>query len=209
MSYLIGERETELYQRLRNEAPEISFKRIGRAMRMAFENNGWHKHRSGIPLILHLLEVAHILLRYTKEEDIIVAGLLHDIIARNANVCPNVLIVCFGTRVGKMVDGITPLYWGTTRSLVLTKDETLRKVRLQEDWGCLLIKLAEHVHDVSTIGKLMSAKAYKNFIKEMEGFVLPLAQELGLKLELQQLNTLQRLVKASHDLIAHSEAGTL
>ena len=80
-------------------------KAINQASRLHLDQT--RKGDSGLPYISHPFSVAWILSNYTKDEDIIVGGLLHDVLEDVKGYYYDDLVKDFGERVAHIVQGVS------------------------------------------------------------------------------------------------------
>lgn len=190
---------------------------ILRAYHFAEKAHEGQKRASGEPYITHCIAVAMILAELNVPSTIIIAGLLHDTV-EDTGVTLDDLRAEFGDEVTRLVDGVTKLtnLPQVTRGEVqegnngtngapfpleeeeedLRKralaQETLRKTFLAmgEDIRVVLIKLADRLHNMRTLGYMPEAKR-KRIARETMDIFAPLANRLGIwqiKWELEDLS---------------------
>ena len=144
--------------------------------------------RSGEPYITHPLAVATILAELGMTGPTLAAALLHDTV-EDTEYTLDALTSDFGDEVGRLVDGVTKLdrvTYGKTSAA-----ETVRKmvVAMARDIRVLVIKLADRLHNMRTLGWLPAAKQRKKAAETLEIYA-PLAHRLGMntiKWELEDL----------------------
>ena len=160
-------------------APDMDTERIERAYNVAAAAHAGQTRASGEPYVTHPLATSKILADLYMDEDTIVAGLLHDV-PEDTNVTIDDVRAQFGEDVSNLVDGVTKL-----SQLRYGKDqveaESLRKMFLAmaEDIRVVLIKLADRLHNMRTLGALQREKQIKIARETMEIFA-PLANRLGI-----------------------------
>ena len=160
-------------------APDMDTERIERAYNVAAAAHAGQTRASGEPYVTHPLATSKILADLYMDEDTIVAGLLHDV-PEDTNVTIDDVRAQFGEDVSNLVDGVTKL-----SQLRYGKDqveaESLRKMFLAmaEDIRVVLIKLADRLHNMRTLGALKREKQIKIARETMEIFA-PLANRLGI-----------------------------
>src|SRR5581483_11525893 len=159
--------------------PELNTERIERAYEVAAAAHAGQTRASGEPYVTHPLATAKILADLYMDEDTIVAGLLHDV-PEDTQVTLEELRAQFGDDVANLVDGVTKL-----SQLRYGKDqveaESLRKMFLAmaEDIRVVLIKLADRLHNMRTLGALKRDKQIKIARETLEIYA-PLANRLGI-----------------------------
>ncbi|MBN9103526.1 MAG: bifunctional (p)ppGpp synthetase/guanosine-3',5'-bis(diphosphate) 3'-pyrophosphohydrolase [Propionibacteriaceae bacterium] len=161
---------------------------IERAYRTAEHYHTGQLRKSGDAYITHPLAVATILAELGMNEVTLCAALLHDTV-EDTSYTVEQLTADFGTEIAAMVDGVTKLdkiQYGES-----AKAETIRKMVLamSKDIRVLVIKLADRLHNMRTIGYLRPDKQAAIARDTLEIFA-PLAHRLGMnaiKWELEDL----------------------
>ena len=152
-------------------------------VRLAFEfaakaHDGQFR-KSGEPYIVHPLAAAHILAHMRIDPTIIIATLLHDV-PEDTHVTLEEIEKNFGSEIASMVRGITKLgklkYRGVERYI-----ENLRKmfVAMAEDVRVMIIKFADRIHNLQTLGSLPPPKQYRIALESLEIYA-PIASRLGM-----------------------------
>ncbi len=178
-----------LFSIVRANHPKADLDLIERAYRTAERYHFGQTRKSGDPYITHPLAVATILAELGMTEPVIVAALLHDTVEDT----PYTLDQCrvdFSDEVARMVDGVTKLdkiTYGET-----AKAETIRKMIMatSEEVRVLVIKLADRLHNMRTLGSLRPDKQIRIATETLNIFA-PLAHRLGMntiKWELEDLS---------------------
>ncbi len=162
---------------------------IRRAFELAVAAHKEQRRKSGEPYIMHPIEVA----RICAEEiglgpTALVCALLHDVV-EDTDVTIEEIEEQFGPIIARIVDGLTKLD-GTYTSNV-PQAENLKKVlsTLVDDVRVVLIKMADRLHNMRTLGAMPHHKQVK-IAAETSYIYAPLAHRLGLyniKTELQDL----------------------
>ena len=160
-------------------------RRIDKAIKVATKAHEGQMRKSGDPYITHPLAVMKILQDWHMDEDTIIAGVLHDTV-EDTNLTLKDIEAEFGENVAHLVDGVTKL--GKAREgmrdidtyLPQTKDNLLRLlVATGADIRVLIIKLADRLHNLRTLGAL-SADKQKKIAKESLEVFAPLADRLNM-----------------------------
>ncbi|MFL6622293.1 MAG: GTP diphosphokinase [Sulfurifustis sp.] len=168
-----------------------------RACRFAERAHTGQWRASGEPYVYHALAVARILADLGVDYEAVVAAILHDVVEDTPATLDDVRRE-FGERVAALVDGVTKMEViqefkgvaaGSRREHV--QAESLRKMLLAmaEDVDVVLIKLADRLHNMRTLGALPEPKQ-KRIARETMDIFAPLANRLGiwqLKWELEDL----------------------
>lgn len=179
----------DLKQAIRTNGLKISFDVLQRAYEFASDAHKGQVRRSGEPYLQHPLHTALTLIDMRLDEPTIVAGLLHDV---PEDTSYNLVEIKkrFGPEVESLVAGITKLgkirYRGIERYA-----ENLRKmfISMAQDVRVVLIKMADRLHNLRTIGSLPAEKQQR-IAREVLEIYTPIANRLGmgrLKGELEDL----------------------
>jgi len=148
------------------------------------------KRRSGEEYITHPVAVATNLASLGLGTATLLAALLHDTVEDTPASLEDIR-EGFGDEVALLVDGVTKLDRIQTDSKQEQQAETLRKmvVAMARDIRVLVVKLADRLHNMQTIG-VMSRDKQKRIAQETLDIYAPLAHRLGMqqfKLELEDL----------------------
>ncbi|MDH5572660.1 MAG: GTP diphosphokinase [Gammaproteobacteria bacterium] len=152
---------------------------------------------SGEAYFLHSLAVANILAELKLDAETICAAILHDVV-EDTHITLDDIQTQFSPAIAQLVDGVTKMdIISTLRTIDLNQQkenlqaENLRKMLLAmaEDVRVVLIKLADRLHNMRTLGALTSDKQQRIAQETMDIFA-PLANRLGIwqvKWELEDL----------------------
>ena len=146
--------------------------------------------KSGEPYITHPVAVAQVLAEQGLDVDTLVAAILHDTI-EDTPLSRADIALQFGETVAELVDGVTKLDKLSFASRQEAAAESFRKMLLamSRDLRVILIKLADRLHNMRTLGA-QSAEARRRIAIETLEIFAPIAQRLGMNLikaELQDL----------------------
>jgi len=151
--------------------------------------------KTGEPYLEHPLNTAMILAELHLDAETLAAALLHDV-PEDCGVSLDEIEAAFGPQVVKLVDGVTKLGKLTSRARTReTKSnvqaENLRKMLLAtaEDLRVVLIKLADRLHNMRTLGGLPAEKR-RAIAQETLEIYAPLAHRLGMREAKWQLEDL-------------------
>ena len=166
--------------------------KITRAYNFAKEAHKGVRRRSGEPYILHPIAVAKIAnheigLGSTS----ICAALLHDVI-EDTDYTAEDIDQHFGKKIAQIVVGLTKISGGIFGDKASAQAENFRKLLLtmSEDIRVVLLKMADRLHNMRTLGSMAPNKQYK-IAGETLYIYAPLAHRLGLfaiKTELEDLS---------------------
>ena len=165
---------------------------IERAFNFAKEAHKGIRRRSGEPYILHPIAVAKIA---SQEIGLgstsICAALLHDVVEDTEYTVEDIE-QNFGKKIAQIVEGLTKISGGIFGDKASAQAENFRKLLLtmSEDIRVVLIKMADRLHNMRTLGSMAPNKQYK-IAGETLYIYAPLAHRLGLfaiKTELENLS---------------------
>ncbi len=187
---LIATEVDELVALVGESNADVDTSVIRRAAAYSAERHAGQLRKSGEPFVMHPLEVAKICAELRQEPSVIVAAILHDVL-EDTNASRDEVASEFGEEVALLVDGVTKLsriQFGTREE---AQAETYRKMILSmaQDVRVILVKLADRMHNLRTIGALPKQKQMQKARETLEVYA-PLAHRLGihsLKWELEDL----------------------
>jgi len=160
---------------------------INRAYVFAANAHANQKRSSGEPYLEHPLAVANILASLRLDDKSIVTGLLHDTVEDTAVTIEDIEHR-FGNEVASLVDGVTKIGQIRFTSSEHKQAENFRKMILAtaKDLRVLLVKLADRLHNMRTLGFLPERKRRLIALETMEIYA-PLAHRLGIHWLTQEL----------------------
>ncbi len=165
---------------------------IERAFQFARKAHSGVRRRSGEPYIMHPIAVAKIA---SQEIGLgstsICAALLHDVVEDTEYTVEDIE-QHFGPKIAQLVEGLTKISGGIFGDKASLQAENFRKLLLtmSEDIRVVLIKMADRLHNMRTLGSMAPNKRYK-IAGETLYIYAPLAHRLGLfaiKTELEDLS---------------------
>ena len=146
--------------------------------------------RSGKPYFTHCSAVGIILSKWKMDARTISAGLMHDII-EDTDSSRKDMVDKFGEEIAELVDGVSKLSGIKFSSRRERQAENFMKMFLSvaKDLRVIIIKFADRLHNMTTIGHLPLIKQRRIAIETRDVYA-PLAHRLGmnkLKVELEDL----------------------
>ncbi|HQU95973.1 MAG: bifunctional (p)ppGpp synthetase/guanosine-3',5'-bis(diphosphate) 3'-pyrophosphohydrolase [Saprospiraceae bacterium] len=170
---------------------------IRQAYEIAVQAHSKQRRKSGEPYILHPIEVA----RICAEEiglgpTAVVAALLHDVV-EDTDVSLDDIKKQFGDKICRLVDGLTKL--DSSYNSENPQAENFKKVlsTLNSDVRVVLIKMADRLHNMRTLGSMKREKQLK-IASETSYIYAPLAHRLGLyKLKTEFMDLCLKILEPS------------
>jgi RelA/SpoT family (p)ppGpp synthetase len=155
-------------------------KRVRDAYRFSDEAHLGQLRSSGDAYISHPIAVAEICAGMKLDANAIIAALLHDVM-EDQGIPKDVLIDKFGTQVADLVDGLSKIDRLQFRNSQEAQAENFRKMLLAmaRDVRVILIKLADRLHNMRTLGALAPDKR-RRIAQETMDIYTPIAHRLGL-----------------------------
>lgn len=138
------------------------------------------KRYTGEDYITHPIAVATILAEMRMDPPTIVAAILHDVL-EDTHITKTGIITQFGKEIADLVDGVTKLTQIEFESRAEAQAENFRKMlmAMARDIRVILIKLADRLHNMRTIGDLPRKKR-RRIAKETLEIFAPIANRLGM-----------------------------
>ncbi len=185
--YLISDLCVELESYL----PAHEITEVYRAYLFGAEAHEGQSRKSGEPYIFHPLAVARILSELRMDYNCLVAAILHDVIEDTPTVKEQ-LRELFGAEVAELVDGVSKMTHLESGSRAEKQAESFRKMLLamSKDIRVILIKLADRLHNMRTLGAMPSASRQRIARETLEIYA-PIATRLGInemRIELEDLS---------------------
>ena len=175
--------------------PEDKVALVKEAYEFAAKAHEGQLRKTGEPFLEHPLSVAMILAELHLDAETLAAALLHDV-PEDCGISLEEIGGKFGSHVVKLVDGVTKLNklanrarTGETKSKV--QAENLRKMLIAsaEDLRVVLIKLADRLHNMRTLG-VLPVERRRAIAQETMDIYAPLAHRLGMREAKWQLEDL-------------------
>ena len=165
---------------------------ITKAFNFANQAHRGVKRRSGEPYIMHPIAVAQIVCsEIGLGSTSICSALLHDVVEDTDYTVEDIENI-FGPKIAQIVDGLTKISGGIFGDRASAQAENFKKLLLtmSDDIRVILIKIADRLHNMRTLGSMLPNKQYK-IAGETLYIYAPLAHRLGLnriKTELENLS---------------------
>ncbi|WP_044282713.1 sodium:solute symporter family transporter [Candidatus Amoebophilus asiaticus] len=169
--------ENELLDKIK--AIKIDTKTIAKALKTIKRYHAGVKRKSGEPFFTHPIAVALILLEYCKDQDAVVAALLHDTVEDTSLSLVQIEAI-FGEQVAFIVKKVTNLE-DNLRRISLADHENVYRLMEYEDERAAYVKLADRLHNMRTISGHSSLAKQKHIANETLNFFVGLAEKLGLE----------------------------
>ena len=163
---------------------------LASAFDFAYKLHEGQYRASGEPYIVHPVAVADLLRDIGASAGVIAAGFLHDVV-EDTGVTPEEVEEHFGAEVRALVEGVTKLGGIHFTNKTEAQAENLRRMFLAmaSDIRVVLVKLADRLHNMRTLGALKPEKQQR-IARETREIYAPLANRLGIgrfKWELEDL----------------------
>ncbi|AEC19531.1 guanosine-3',5'-bis(diphosphate) 3'-pyrophosphohydrolase [Pusillimonas sp. T7-7] len=164
--------------------------RIKEAYRFADQAHLGQFRASGEPYISHPITVTEICAGWKLDADSLMAALLHDVI-EDQGISKQELAEKFGTDVSEIVDGLSKLDRLEFATKAEQQAESFRKMLLAmaRDVRVILIKLADRLHNMRTLGAVAPEKR-RRIARETLEIYTPIAHRLGLNALFRELQDL-------------------
>ncbi|MEX1219710.1 MAG: bifunctional (p)ppGpp synthetase/guanosine-3',5'-bis(diphosphate) 3'-pyrophosphohydrolase [Solirubrobacterales bacterium] len=186
----ISDFESTIAATAQPEAKPLDRDEISRAFVFACHHHVDQKRQSGEDFITHPVGVARISVGMNLDTATICAALLHDTVEDTTASLDEVESE-FGSEIARLVDGVTKLTEITFESRDERQAENYRKmmIAMASDIRVILVKLADRLHNMRTLGSLPKKKQILKSRETLEIYA-PLAHRLGIhaiKWELEDL----------------------
>src|SRR3954467_10367896 len=199
----LGELRARLLGALRQHHAQADLGVVDRAFDLAVQAHETQVRASGEPYVTHPIASAQILAELGIDPVAVAAALLHDVPEDTEYSLADVEDA-FGAEIAHLVDGVTKLSRFSTHTHEQQQAENIRKMFLAmaDDIRVVLIKLADRLHNMRTLGALKLEKQQRIARQTMEIYA-PLAERLGIwqiKWELEDLSFKVREPEAFREL---------
>ncbi len=184
-------RQFELTEKILAYDPKANTALIDAAYVLAMKAHGLQTRESGDPYITHPLAVADILAGYRLDTASIATALLHDVV-EDTSVELSEIEERFGAEIAALVDGVTKLSRLDLSSPETREAENFRKLvlALSKDIRVLLVKLADRLHNMRTLGFVQDRKRRERVARDTMEIYAPLAERIGMDAMKGELQTL-------------------
>lgn len=202
---LIEQEFNDLIQDYLNSNHRRKVEIITKAFNIANEAHKGARRRSGEPYILHPIAVAKIVCsEIGLGSTSICSALLHDVVEDTDYTVEDIQAM-FGEKIAQIVDGLTKISSGMFGDNVSAQAENFRKLLLtmSDDIRVILVKIADRLHNMRTLGSMLPAKQHK-IAGETMYIYAPLAHRLGLfaiKTELEELSFKYENTEAYNEIV--------
>ncbi|MFZ9014354.1 MAG: RelA/SpoT family protein [Alphaproteobacteria bacterium] len=175
-------RQFELVEKVRDYDPAVNEVGINKAYIFAMQKHGSQRRASGDPYFSHPLEVAWLLADMRLDSGSIITALLHDTV-EDTDASLTDIKRLFGEDIARLVDGVTKLNKIEIQSDRTKQAENFRKLVLamSEDIRVLLVKLADRLHNMRTLGFVKSEVSRRRSAAETMDIYAPLAERIGMQ----------------------------
>jgi len=164
--------------------------RVKEAYRFSDQAHLGQFRSSGEPYITHPIAVTEVCAGWKLDADALMAALLHDVM-EDQGVAKTDLAEQFGSDVAELVDGLSKLDRLDFASKAHQQAESFRKMLLAmaRDLRVILIKLADRLHNMRTLGAVAPEKR-RRIARETLEIYAPIANRLGLNAVYRELQDL-------------------
>src|SRR5690554_1405172 len=169
-----------LADRLESYLEPEQINQVRRAYFYAEQAHDGQTRRSGEPYVTHPLAVAGILADMRLDHQSLMAAMLHDVI-EDTGIPKEALAAQFGETVADLVDGVSKLTQMKFESKAEAQAENFQKMALAiaRDIRVILVKLADRLHNMRTLGALKPEKR-RRIARETLEIYAPIANRLGM-----------------------------
>jgi guanosine-3',5'-bis(diphosphate) 3'-pyrophosphohydrolase len=200
-------RQADLVERVTAYDPQADEALLNKAYVYAMTAHGKQFRASGDPYFAHPLEVAAILTELKLDVPTIITALLHDTI-EDTLVTYDDIKKNFGEEIANLVDGVTKLSQLELFSERTKQAENFRKLMLAitSDIRVLLVKLADRLHNMRTLGYIERADKRRRIAQETLDIYAPLAGRIGMqnmREELEDLAFAELDPEARNSIVTH------
>jgi len=177
----------DILDQIRSYSPDADLDPVMSAYVLAAKAHQGQLRKSGEPYLTHPIAVAKILADLEMDVDTIATALLHDALEDHP-LTKDELASEMGPVIAELVDGVTKIGKLKFRSREELAAENFRKMMLamSRDLRVILVKLADRLHNMRTIG-FHNEEKQKSIAQETLEIYVPIASRLGLETLRRQL----------------------
>ncbi|MEM9243224.1 MAG: bifunctional (p)ppGpp synthetase/guanosine-3',5'-bis(diphosphate) 3'-pyrophosphohydrolase [Pseudomonadota bacterium] len=170
----------ELGKELKKYLDDATVDEVRSAFLFAKKMHATQTRHSGEPYIIHPVAVAKTLAEMRLDSKTIIAALLHDVL-EDTEADEQQMKDLFGKEVFELVDGVTKLTRINFETKAEAQAESFRKMMLAmtKDIRVILIKLADRLHNMQTLGHLNPTKK-RRIARETLDIYAPIANRIGM-----------------------------
>lgn len=181
----------EYIEKIKEYSPYVDLLEVEHAFLFGQKAHEGQLRKDGSPFFDHPASVSLILAELEMDQTTIIAALLHDTV-EDTDVTLEEVTALFGPEVAALVDGVTKLEIINYETKQERQVENLRKMFLAmaSDIRVILIKLADRLHNIRTLGAMTIEKQKEKAHETIEIFAA-IAHRLGIfriKWELEDLS---------------------
>jgi len=169
-----------LKQKLGTYLSKKEVKKVEQSYLLSRDAHEGQVRSSGDPYITHPVAVAHILADMRLDHETIMAAILHDVI-EDTEYTREQIAEKFGEEVAALVEGVSKLTQIKFSTRAEAQAENFRKMMMAmvKDIRVILIKLADRIHNMRTLGPLKPEKRRRVATETLEIYS-PIANRLGI-----------------------------
>lgn len=170
-----------LIGRLLSYHPEADKALVRRTFEYAYDKHLLQRRKSGEPYIIHPVGVATLVTQLKLDEASICAALLHDVV-EDTDTTRHDIVETFGVEIADLVDALTKLdkYQFTSKEERQAANFCKMLFAMNSDLRCILIKLADRVHNMRTLQHMRPDKQ-ASIAQETLDIYVPIANRLGIE----------------------------
>ncbi|MEL7487504.1 MAG: bifunctional (p)ppGpp synthetase/guanosine-3',5'-bis(diphosphate) 3'-pyrophosphohydrolase, partial [Pseudomonadota bacterium] len=175
-------RQYELIEMVKAYDQKADEELLNKAYVYAMKAHGGQTRKSGDPYFSHPLAVAAILTELRADPASVATALLHDVV-EDTDATIDDIERLFGKEIARLVDGVTKLSQIELRSDASKQAENFRKlvVAMADDVRVLLVKLADRLHNMRTLGFHPKPDKRRRIALETMEIYAPLAGRIGVQ----------------------------
>ena len=174
--------QLDLLENMRAYDSPAAAELVKKAYDFSMAAHGSQKRESGDPYYSHPQEVASIIADLKLDSATVITALLHDTVEDTLATLGQIEDM-FGPEVARLVDGVTKLSQIELLSDKTRQAENFRKflVAMSADIRVLLVKLADRLHNMRTLGFIRDSAKRQRIAHETMDIYAPLAERIGMQ----------------------------